>query len=79
MLVFDLGFCSVFWFDDCTDTPCVFVICLRAKTAHGTRQMLSQEARDRDEIIQVGPYRSPPCTYLLCKVSVLWQGARYRD
>jgi hypothetical protein len=36
--------------------------------------VLSQGAYDRDEILQVGLYRSNPCTHPLRMVSVLWQG-----
>ena len=42
------------------------------------RAGVSQEVQYRDEIIQVGQYRSNPCTHPLRIVSVLWQGAWYR-
>jgi hypothetical protein len=41
-------------------------------------QVLSQGAYYRDEIIQVGLYRSNPCKHPLRMVSVLWHGAWYR-
>jgi IS4 transposase len=51
---------------------------MREKTAYHTVQVLSESPHYRDAIIQVGQYRSPPCTYPLRMVSVLWQGAWYR-
>jgi hypothetical protein len=50
----------------------------RAKTAYRTVQVLSLGPYARDEIIQVGQYRSSPCTHPRRLVSVLWQGAWYR-
>jgi hypothetical protein len=40
--------------------------------------VLSQGPYDRDEIIQVGLYRSTPCQHPLRRGSVLWQGTWYR-
>src|SRR5206468_6522161 len=51
---------------------------MREKSAYRTVQVLSQGASYRDEMIQVGLYRSHPCTYPLRMVSVLWQGTWYR-
>jgi Transposase DDE domain len=78
LLVFDLGFFSFLWFDDFTDQQKFFVTRMREKTAYRTVQMLSQGLAYRDEIIQVGQYRSNPCMHPLRMVSVLWQGAWYR-
>jgi Transposase DDE domain len=61
-LVFDLGFFSFLWFDDFTDQQKFFVTRMRQKIAYRTGQALSQGPYDRDEIIQVGQYRSHPCT-----------------
>jgi len=74
LLVFDLGFFSFLWFDDFTDQQKFFVTRMREKTAYRTAQVLSQGAYYRDEMIQVGLYRSNPCTHPLRMVSVLWQG-----
>ena len=46
---------------------------MREKIAYRTVQVLSQGASYRDEIIQVGLYRSNPCTHPLRMVSVLWR------
>ena len=78
LLVFDLGFFSFLWFDDFTNGQRFFVTRMREKTAYRTVQVLSQGVQYRDEIIQVGQYRSNPCTHPLRMVSVLWQGAWYR-
>ena len=78
LLVFDLGFFSFLWFDDFTDQQKFFVTRMRAKIAYRTVQVLSQGPYYRDEIIQVGQYRSNPCTHPLRMVSVLWQGVWYR-
>src|SRR6266481_3088413 len=78
LLVFDLGFFSFLWFDDFTDQQKFFVTRMREKIAYRTVQVLSQGASYRDEMIQVGLYRSHPCTHPLRMVSVLWQGTWYR-
>jgi Transposase DDE domain len=78
LLVCDLGFFSFLWFDDFTDQKKFFVTRMREKTAYRTVQRLSQGLAYRDEIIQVGQYRSNPCVHPLRMVSVLWQGTWYR-
>jgi Transposase DDE domain len=78
LLVFDLGFFSFLWFDDFTDSHRFFVTRMREKTAYRTVQELSSGPYYRDEIIQVGQYRSNPCRTPLRMVSVLWQGRWYR-
>ena len=72
-LVFALGFFSFLWFDDCTDQQKFFVTRMRQTIAYRTVQVLSQGPYYRDEILQVGQYRSHPCTHPLRMVSVLWQ------
>jgi IS4 transposase len=79
LLVFDLGFFSFLWFDDFTNQQKFFVTRMREKIAYRTVQVLSQGAAYRDEIIQLGLYRSHPCTHPLRMVSVLWQGTWYRS
>ena len=61
LLVFDLGFFSFLWFDDFTNQQKFFVTRMREKIAYRTVQVLSQGASYRDEIIQVGLYRSNNC------------------
>jgi hypothetical protein len=78
LLVFDLGFFSFLWFDDFTNQQKCFVTRMREKTAYRTVQVLTQGPYYRDEIIQMGQYRSNPCQHPLRMVSVLWQGAWYR-
>ena len=78
LLVFDLGFFSFLWFDDFTDQQKFCVTRMRQKIAYRTVQVLSQGPYYRDEIIQVGQYRSHPCTHPLRMVSVLWQTVWYR-
>ena len=78
LLVFDLGFFSFLWFDDFTASDRFFVTRMREKTAYRTVQELSSSPHYRDELIQVGQYRSNPCTYPLRMVAVWWQGTWYR-
>jgi hypothetical protein len=78
LLVFDLGFFSFLWFDDFTASDRFFVTRMREKTAYRTVQELSSSPHARDELIQVGQYRSNPCTYPLRMVAVWWQGTWYR-
>jgi hypothetical protein len=78
LLVFDLGFFSFLWFDDFTASHRFFVTRMREKTAYRTVRELSSSPYYRDEIIQVGQYRSNPCQYPLRMVSVWWQGVWYR-
>jgi Transposase DDE domain len=78
LLVFDLGFFSFLWFDDFTASDRFFVTRMREKTTYCTVQELRSSPHYRDEIIQVGQYRSNPCQHPLRMVSVLWQGVWYR-
>jgi IS4 transposase len=78
LVVFDLGFFSFLGFDDFTNGQRCCVTRMREKTAYRPGQVLSQGGQYRDEIIQVGQYRSNPCTHPLRMVSVLWQGLWYR-
>jgi Transposase DDE domain len=78
LVVFDLGFFSFLWFDDFTAANRFFVTRMREKTAYRTVQELSRGVAYRDEIIQVGQYRSNPCQHPLRMVSVRWQGVWYR-
>jgi Transposase DDE domain len=78
LLVFDLGCFSFLWFDDFPAAHKFFVTRMREKTAYRRVRELSRSPYARDEMIQMGQYRSNPCTYPLRMVSVLWQGVWYR-
>jgi hypothetical protein len=78
LVVFDLGFFSFLWFDDFTASNRFFVTRMREKTAYRPVQELSRGVYYLDELIQVGQYRSNPCTYPLRMVSVRWQNVWYR-
>ena len=78
LLVFDLGFFSFLWFDDFSASHRFFVTRMREKIAYRMVQELSSGPSYRDEIIQMGQYRSHPCQYPVRMVSVLWQGVWYR-
>lgn len=54
-----------------------FVTRLREKTAYGVTRCLSSGQFYRDEIIQMGEYRSNPCQYQVRLVSVLWGSTWY--
>jgi len=74
LLIFDLGFFSFLWFDDFTDQHKYFVTRLRQNTTYRTTHVLSHSPYYRDELIEVGLYRSHPCRHPLRLVSVLWRG-----
>jgi hypothetical protein len=78
LLVFARGFFRFLWFDDFTASDRCFVTRRRENTAYRTVQELSRSPHDRDEMIQVGQYRSNPCQHPLRLVSVRWQGVWYR-
>lgn len=72
LLVFDLGFFSFAWFDAFTEAQKWFVTRLRQKSAYKVTCSLSRGQFYRDELIELGQYRSNPCTHPLRLVSVLW-------
>lgn len=78
LMVFDLGFFSFPFFDDFTEQEKYFVTCLREKTAYRVVAVLSEGSLYRDEIIEMGKYRSNPCRHRVRMVSVLWNGRWYR-
>lgn len=78
LLVFDLGFFSFLWFDDFTASHRFFVTRMREKIAYRTVQELGSGPYYRDEILQMGQYRSNPCREPVRMVSVLWEGVWYR-
>src|SRR5205085_8409460 len=78
LLVFDLGFFGFGFLDAFTAGGKFFVTRLREKTAYDVVNTLAQGPRFRDQIIQMGCYRSNPCKYPVRMVSVLWKGTWYR-
>lgn len=74
LLVFDLGFFSFLWFDEVTQAGRYFVTRLRQKTTSRTQQVLSQGPHYREELVQLGATRTPPCRHPLRLVSGLWGG-----
>jgi len=74
LLVFDLGFFSVLWFDDFTTSHQFFVTRMRHKIAYRTGQELRIGPSYREEIRELGHYRSHPCQHPVRMVSVLWGG-----
>jgi hypothetical protein len=78
LLIFDLGFFSFLWFDDFTEQHKYVVTRLRQNTAYRPTHVLSHSPYYRDELIEVGLYRSNPCRHPLRLVSVLWHGQWYR-
>lgn len=71
LLIFDLGFFNFVWFDAFTVADKYFVTRWKQKTAGKVTRILSQGSRYRDEILELGAYRSNPCRYPLRRVSVL--------
>ncbi|WP_416674255.1 IS4 family transposase [Egbenema bharatensis] len=78
LLVVDLGFFAFPWFDQFTDTRRYFLTRQREKTAYTGQRVLIQGKRYRDEIIDMGQYRSNPCRHPVRMVSVLWGTTWYR-
>ena len=72
LIVLDLGWFSFKFFDELTDEGKYFVSRLREKTAYRVVETLSAGSHYRDQIIEVGLYRSNPCRHRLRLVSVLW-------
>lgn len=77
LLVFDLGFFKFLWFDQFTQQRKYFLTRLREKTAYQVVQTFSAGARYRDELVELGQYRSNPCQHRLRLVSVLWETTWY--
>jgi len=78
LLVFDMGFFSFPFFDAFTDSGRSFLTRLREKTAYRTVRVLAEGPRYRDEVIEMGLYRSHPCEHPVRLVSVLWGTVWYR-
>ncbi|MEH1831485.1 MAG: IS4 family transposase [Nostoc sp.] len=77
LLIFDLGFFKFPWFDEFTNANKFFVTRLRNKTAYTVLCCLSSGQFYRDEIINMGEYRSNPCQQQVRLVSVLWGATWY--
>ena len=78
LLVYDLGFFSFPWFDAFTEQGRYFVTRMREKTAYQVVATLSQGPYYRDQIVQLGQYRSNPCQHPVRLVEVLWGSTWYR-
>jgi Transposase DDE domain len=78
LLLFDLGFFKFPWFDQFTDEQKYFLTRQREKTAYTVKQVLSSGPHYRDDLIQMGQYRSNPCHHPVRMVSVLWGTTWYR-
>ncbi|MGK7875515.1 MAG: IS4 family transposase [Xenococcaceae cyanobacterium] len=72
LLVFDLGFFKLAWFDQFTQSQKYFLTRLREKTSYQVVKTLSVGLYFRDQIIEMGEYRSNPCKHQVRMVSVLW-------
>lgn len=77
LLVFDMGFFSFVWFDAFTEAGKWLVTRLRQKTRYKVVRVLSQGLYYRDEIVELGQYRSNPCQHPVRLVSVLWGSTWY--
>ncbi len=78
LLIVDLGFFSFVWFDQFTEEKKFFLTRMREKTSYKVKRVLSQGTYYKDEIIELGKYRSNPCHYPVRLVSVLWGKTWYR-
>jgi Transposase DDE domain len=75
LLIFDLGFFNFVWFDAFSNSEKFFLTRLRQKTAYKVIKTLSHGSRYRDEIVELGQYRSNPCSHPVRVVSVLWNNS----
>lgn len=78
MIILDAGFFSFEFFDAMTEAKKYFITRMRNKTAYRTIAVLSEGARYRDEIIEMGLQRRDPCRHSVRMVSVLWGTTWYR-
>lgn len=74
LLVFDLGYFAFTFFDALTTKRCSFVTRLREKTSYTVRETLVNRAKVRDQIVQLGVYRSNPCVHPVRLIEVYVQG-----
>lgn len=72
LVVMDLGWFSFPFFDALTEAGKYFVTRQRQKTAYHVVAVLGANVLWRDELIELGAYRSHPCRHRLRMVSVLW-------
>jgi len=72
LLIFDLGFFSFVLFDAFSEEKKFLVTRLRQKTAYKVTRTLAQGNLYKDELIELGQYRSNPCKHPVRLVSVLW-------
>jgi hypothetical protein len=61
LLIVDWGFFSFVWFDQFTEEKKFFLTRMREKTSLTVKKVLSEGLYYRDEIIDLGQYRSNPC------------------
>jgi hypothetical protein len=78
LLVYDLGFFSFQLFDKMTQEEKFFVTRQREKTQYRVVEVLGQGPYYKDEIIEMGKYRSNPCRESVRMVSVQWKGVWHR-
>lgn len=77
LVVVDLGWFSFAFFDELTEAGQYFVTRLRQKTAYTVVETLGTGTRWRDQLIEMGRYRSNPCRHRVRLVSVLWGTSWY--
>jgi hypothetical protein len=74
LLVFDLGYFAFTFFDELTTRGCSFVTRLREKTSYTVRKTLVNRPLVRDQLVQLGKYRSNPCVQPVRLIEVYVQG-----
>lgn len=71
LLILDAGFYAFPFFDWLTDHGCGFVTRARALAAYTVQSVLVDTPTVRDRVIQLGQYRSNPCTHPVRLIEVL--------
>ena len=75
LVVFDLGFFSFPFFDQLAKQQCAFVSRLREKSSYKVLQTLVNRPLVRDQIVQLGVYRSNVCHTMVRLIEVYVNGS----
>ena len=75
LLVVDLGYFAFGFFDALTTRGCWFVTRMREKTSYRVLKTLVNRPHVRDQVVQMGLYRSNPCVHAVRLIEVYVNGS----